>query len=345
MKNKTTINNIGEIEIIKIIDNLIFEKTGKKLIRDDSFFFTFNKKSFNSDDLEPQIVFNTDMLVSTTDVPAHMSYYQIGRKSVLMNLSDLIVKGVKPMGILISLGLNKNMKLEHFKELMIGIIEYSNNCNIDYLGGDVNETKELIINPTVFGFQEHSKIIFRNGLKPGDFIVANGKFGLTGVGFDILLNKKGNIEDYPLYERSIMSVLEPNDLGREAFVLSQNRLATSSIDSSDGLAKSLMDLIISNLNMEVGFEIDFNNNLFDREALKYSEDYDISLEDLVFNGGEEFIHLFTIDPNNLEDAQKAIKHKGGQIHKIGKVISEKKINFLKDGKKFELNRSGFEHFS
>ena len=39
MKNNTHIGNLGEIKLIKLIEELVFKKTGKKLLRDDSFFF------------------------------------------------------------------------------------------------------------------------------------------------------------------------------------------------------------------------------------------------------------------------------------------------------------------
>jgi thiamine-monophosphate kinase len=252
------------------------------------------------------------------------------------------VKGVKPEGILISLGLPGTMKLSEFKEIMLGIIEYNSKFHIDYIGGDLNQTKELIINPSVFGFKEHSKIIHRNGLKPGNLLVSNGKFGLTGVGFDILLSKEGSVRDFPKYTKSIMSVLEPQDLGNEAFTLAENNFATASIDSSDGLNKSLIDLMIAN--PSCGFEIELSDNLFEKEALEYSLEFNIPLQNLVFKGGEEFFHLFTIDEKNLSSAQKAVHKGGGKIYKIGRVLSEEKIYYLTQGKKIELNDVGFEHF-
>ncbi len=36
--NNNTIRDLGELELINIIEKLVFKKTRKKLIRDDSFF-------------------------------------------------------------------------------------------------------------------------------------------------------------------------------------------------------------------------------------------------------------------------------------------------------------------
>ena len=336
MSKHNTVKALGELQLIKIIGELIFDKTGKTLIRDDSFFV-----DIDNNEEKQKLVLNSDMLVSTTDMPRQASFYQIGHKSVIMNLSDLIVKGVKPKAIIISLGLPSNLKVADFKELISGIIESSVKFKVDYIGGDINETKELIINPTIIGWQQQSKIIYRKGMKSGDLLLINRKFGLTGVGFDILINKGGEIGDYSRFNRSITSVLDPN-LSETAYIFANHQLATASIDSSDGLAKSLRDLMISNPKM--GFEIDFNVNLYDDEAVEYAQEYNIPLEDLVFNGGEEFIHLFTIKPENLHSVQELIKRKGGEIFKIGRVIQEEGVFILSKGERIELKCQGFEHF-
>jgi thiamine monophosphate kinase len=94
----------------------------------------------------------------------------------------------------------------------------------------------------------------------------------------------------------------------------------------------------------LGFEIEFNENLIHPDALLYSKEFSVSLEKLVFSGGEEFIHLFTIDIKNFDIAQKLVASKGGKLIKVGKVIPEEKIYFLKEGRRSELKSQGYEHF-
>jgi thiamine-monophosphate kinase len=337
MNKNPQIGTLGERKLIKIIKELVLKKTGKSLLLDDSFFFDLidEKNDMN-------LVLNSDMLVSTTDITPLMNSFQIGRKSIIMNISDLLVKGIQPRGLIISFGLPKNLTKYEFIDIVDGIIDCSKKFNLEYIGGDLNETKELIISPTVFGFKNPSTIIFRQGVNSGDLLVANNKFGLTGVGFDILLQRFANRQDFPNYKRSIMSILEPDISGNEAFILSNKNWVTASIDSSDGLAKSLQDLMLSNPNL--GFEINFNEDLIDPEAISYSKEFNVSLEDLVFNGGEEFIHLFTLNPKNFEIAQKEILSKGGKIFKIGKVISEEGIFIVKEGERKRIKGNGFEHF-
>ena len=342
MSDEKTMSNLGESRLIEVVEEIIHEVTGKSLVRDDSFFFNLKNALPSKDNSEINAVFNSDMFVNTTDAPKQMNHYQMGNKAVVMNVSDIIVKGAEPKGIIISLGLPKNLKLVDFMNLIRGVVDCCKMFNLDYIGGDINETNEIIINPTVFGFQEKSKIIHREGVQPGDILVANGKFGLTGVGFEILLKKNRNLNDFRSYQRSIESVLDPGIRGQEALGLAESNLANASIDSSDGLIRSLRELMLSN--PSIGFEIEFTDELIDEEALQYSKEFQSSLEDIVFNAGEEFIHLFTMLQENYNLALEKFKDQGIRLFKIGKAISEKKLYFLKDGKKNELKVSGFEHF-
>ena len=337
MRQKENISFYGESGLINLIDEEIYSKTGKRLRRDDSFFFKYKYQKEGK-----CLALNSDMFNATTDAPKQMNFYQMGLKSVLMNLSDLVVKGVKPEGIIVSLGLPNDLSIVNFKRLIEGIVDYSNKWNLNYLGGDLNTSKEIIINPTVFGFKNPNEIIYRKGIKPGNVLAVNNKFGLTGVGFDILLHKGANVKDFPKYRGAINSVLEPSDLGKEAYFLANNKLATASIDSSDGLSKTLKDLTLSNPNL--GFEIDFNDNLIHEKAREYSKEFSISLEKLIFEVGEEFIHLFAIEPNDFVKAQRLVKSKGGRLFRVGKAISDEKIYFLKKGKRYDLKNQGYEHF-
>ncbi|MFX0057818.1 MAG: thiamine-monophosphate kinase [Candidatus Hodarchaeota archaeon] len=337
MNQNHSISELGELKLIEIIEELVFNKLRKKLIKDDSFFFEL-------DEIKDQkmIIFNSDMFVSSSDAPKQMSFYQMGRKAVIMNVSDLFIKAVKPKGIIVSLGLPDVLKVASFKELVVGIIDQCEKFDLDYIGGDLNKTGEIIINPTVFGIKDPSKILYRTVIEEGDILVSNNKFGLTGVGFDILVNKNGNPKDYPKYEKSIKSVLEPDVFGVEAHILAKKNWASSAIDSSDGLLKSLKDLMLSN--PHIGFEIDFNENLIDKQAIEYSEEFNIPIEKLVLEAGEEFIHLFTIKPENSKIISDLIKRKGGKIFEIGRVISEEKVFIVKDGVKLELEGHGYQHF-
>lgn len=339
MNEDPTTSDLGEINLIDIIEKLVLEKTGKPLLKDDSFYLSFQ----NDMRINDSVVLNTDMLVSTTDMPKQMKPYYVGQKAMIMNVSDLIVKGVGPVAVILSLGLPSNYTISDFKSMIKGILDYCLERKIEYLGGDLNQTEELIINPTVIGFSPKKHLIHRNEIDPGDLIVANGRFGLTGVGLDILVKRKRNLSDFPNYKRSVMSVLEPSDVSDEGIILANLGLAKASIDSSDGLLKSLTDLMRSNPG--IGFEIEYSLDLVDEEAIHYSEEHGVPVEELIFSAGEEFIHLFVIRESDYDEVQKNVRSNGGRLVQIGSVIDQEKVFFRKDKELIEVNLKGYEHFS
>ncbi|MEM2947655.1 MAG: AIR synthase related protein, partial [Candidatus Bathyarchaeia archaeon] len=90
------LENIGERKAIELILEML-EKMPRMPIPfgDDVAAYPLGK--------ERLLILKTDMLVGKTDVPKGMSLWQAARKAVVMNISDLAAKGVKPLVMLVSL--------------------------------------------------------------------------------------------------------------------------------------------------------------------------------------------------------------------------------------------------
>jgi thiamine-monophosphate kinase len=246
------------------------------------------------------IVMKTDMLVGKTDVPPRMTLYQAGRKAVIMNASDLYVKGVQPRWILVALGLPPTMPIEGengFEGLIQGVSAACHDHGIRYLGGDLGETDDLIISITIGGESDPTRILRRSSAKVGDIIVTTGQYGMTGVGFDLLLGSEPySMEDARTFAPCITAVLEPSvdpEIGREMAI---NGWATAAADSSDGLFRTIEALCEAS---HVGARLEWEKiPIFPLTPL-YSMNHGIPLEDLVGSAGEEYHHIFTIPPDQL----------------------------------------------
>ena len=68
------------------------------------------------------------------------------------------------------------------------------------------------------------------------------------------------------------------------------------------------------------------------------------MEKLVFDAGEEFNHIFSLNPEKFDIAKMKIEEVEGKIFKIGRVVSEKKIMIRKNEDRTELKYNGFNHF-
>jgi len=66
-------------------------------------------------------VLKTDMLVGKTDAPHGMSLRQAARKAIVMNISDLAAKGVKPKAILASIGIPRSYTKKDIQQIGKGL--------------------------------------------------------------------------------------------------------------------------------------------------------------------------------------------------------------------------------
>ncbi|MEM2467022.1 MAG: thiamine-phosphate kinase [Candidatus Jordarchaeales archaeon] len=282
------------------------------------------------------LVFSSDMLVARTDVPPGMTWKQVGWKVVVMNLSDLAAKGAEPIGGLYAFGLPKWFKVNDALEIASGIKEASNFYGARYLGGDVNESDEVVVSGAVLGVTE--KFVPRGGAKPGEVVAVTGPFGLTAAGLKILLE---GLESGSEKDRCLKTVYQPEPRIREGVTLAKGGYASSCIDSSDGLAASLHELAKAS---KVGFAID--NVPIPPEVLVFAQRNGLDPYELALYGGEEYELVATIPEAKWEDAVKAVEKVGGSLHRIGRVIQENEVKFKHPEEGWvKISWKGYEHFT
>ncbi len=284
------------------------------------------------------LIINTDMLVGRTDVPPGMSYWQAGRKAAVMNVSDVVAKGAKPVGAVFSLGFPRQTMRDEAGDLVRGLNAGCREYGFYYLGGDTNECSDLVVSGTVFGLVARNNVVSRKGARPGDVVAVTGPFGLTAMGFKILLE---NLSAEPkAKDLGLRAVYEPQARMREGLVLSERSLVSSCIDSSDGLAWSLHE--ISKMS-GVGFIID--SIPVPKEVQTFARSYGLDHFDLALYGGEEFELLVTIPSVKWNRAVDSVKVVGGTLHQIGIVTGEKEpVLRLPNQAEKKIEPRGFEHF-
>ncbi|GAB4323020.1 MAG: thiamine-phosphate kinase [Promethearchaeota archaeon] len=331
------VEDVGERELIRQIWSIVTPHNHAPLaLNDDAFVFPLD-----SFDGHRALVLNTDMLVGKTDVPRQMTPYQAGKKAVVMNASDLAVKGVLPRAMVVALGIPRSWKVGEVKELVRGMNDKCDQFGVQYLGGDLNESDDLVVAPSMFGVAARDRLLSRGGARPGDILVVNGELGLTGVGFRVLLRGEGSSSEFP---RSVASILEPDVRIADGVKLAEEGLATASIDSSDGFHACLEELSSES---GVGFEVDGGSLPVAEEASRFAEEFgdDPLLNELVFHGGEEFVHVFTIPPENWEAAASAASEVGGQLFGVG-TVTKRRALVVKWGSLVEpLPRGGWRHWA
>jgi thiamine-monophosphate kinase len=284
------------------------------------------------------VVIKTDMLVGKTDVPPGMSIRQAARKTVVMNISDFAAKGVKPKALLTSIGVPKTFSETEIKELAKGLNDGAREYGAYIIGGDTSEATDLIINCMLVGIAKKQEVTLRSTAKPGDLLAVTGYFGKTSSGLKILLEDL-KVKSCELRDILIDSVYMPKAHLKEGIALARSKAVSASIDSSDGLAISLHWLRkMSN----VGFRI-FGLPAAP-EVKRFAEEFNLSLKELVLNGGEEYELVVTIDKDKWDLAQEVVEKAGGTLIKIGDVTKNREIVLKEDKVEEEIQIRGWEHF-
>ena len=282
-------------------------------------------------------VLKTDMLVDKTDVPPKMNLWQASRKAIIMNISDFAAKGVKPLAILVSLGLPRTLKEKDIEQIGRGLNAGAREYGAYIIGGDTNEASDLVISLSLFGIAKKDALILRSGAKPRDFVAVTGSFGKTAAGLKILLD---DLKASPKIRKILVeSVLMPHARLKEGLTLSKTKAVTAAIDSSDGLAWSLHEIANAS---KVGFLI--NKLPIAKEAEEFAEINRLDPLELTLYGGEEYELVLTIKPNLWKKAKKAVEKVGGKLLSIGRVTAERQVLMEIDGKRRVIELRGWEHF-
>ena len=283
------------------------------------------------------IVLNTDMLVWSTDVPRGMTHRQAARKAVVMNFSDLGAKGVRPAAFLSNLALPRDVSVEAVEELAKGFEEGAREYGGYVIGGDTNEADDIIISGVAVGVADEGVLIKREGGAPGDVLATTGRFGDTAAAFKMLL--EGYEAPKDVEEMLLASVYSPRARVDEGVALAEARAATSCIDSSDGLARSLFDLSRSS---GLGFAL--HQIPVSQGAHRFAEHNDLDPGALALYGGEEYELVFTVAPERLGEARDALRKAGCALIEIGEATEEREITLVEGGVSRPIERGGWDHF-
>jgi len=165
------------------------------------------------------------------------SLFDLGYKSLAVNLSDIAAMGGVPAYAILSLGIPANFDSEQIDAFYRGFNALARKSSIALVGGDTNVAKALIISVCVIGHAPY-RPIRRGGAKAGDDIYVTGTVGDSALGLFMLQRKVTGLKCPPLtkllarHHRPCPRL----DAGAE---LAKNRLATAMIDISDGLMQDL----------------------------------------------------------------------------------------------------------
>jgi len=203
-----------------------------------------------------------------------MSLAQIGRKAMLINLSDAIAMNAKPQFALVTVSLPKDISNAEIDELTQSLESTAKEYGCEIIGGDTVGGDKLHLSITIISKSDDP--LLRTGLKHGDLLAFTGTLGESKQDLDALFRGE-KVSDNSRFFEPIL---------RAEFIAKARPFLRVGMDISDGLYCDTNKLLDIN---KYGFNI-----------LKTIND-DIGLS------GEEYEMLIGFDPNELEQLKEIAK--------------------------------------
>ena len=163
----------------------------------------------------------------------------IAKKSLRVNLSDLISKGVTPYGYFLSLAMDDT--IIGGQSISQGLAEDQKKYNISTIGGDtVAAPHGLFITINMLS-RTNDSMIKRSGACYGDNIYVTGTIGNSAIGLHLLKNKNDNLG---LGQFDIEKLIRKYHLPDPKLKIINliKKFASSSMDTTDGLINDLLVL-------------------------------------------------------------------------------------------------------
>jgi thiamine-monophosphate kinase len=268
---------------------------------------------------DTNLVLTTDMLWQRTDFPKGTIPHTIGWRTVAVSLSDIAAMGATPLGVVVALGAPE-FEQSFLEEVLEGSLDCCNHVQAPYVGGDLSKHSELTLVSSAIG--EAKKPIQRSGAILGDLVCVTGQMGRTAAALKLFASNR-------LDEANKLFCFTPRI--NEGSTLAQ--FATSMMDISDGLARSLHQMSVAS---GVGFQISHEKIPVMRDVQSLSGSK-TELDEMALFTGEDFELLFTIPKKNLQAALKIVT-----FQVIGEVI-QAGVYLDENGRISELKDRGYEH--
>ena len=334
------VSDIGEIELIERIQKII-DKGGQKPgslihgVGDDTAVFH----------PEPgyEILVTCDSMVEGHHyLKEYITPFEIGRRAMVMNISDIGAMGGKALYALVTMGLNSYEPVTYIEEIYRGFIYELEPFGASIIGGNITKTDgSPFIDITLIGNAKKEFITLRSGARPGNSLMVTGCPGQSAAGYWLITNHiKESAQNKTLFD----SYLRPRHRAMEGHALAASGKITSMIDLSDGLSGDLYHICDKSA---VGAEIK-NEILPVCKAMEsISALYGKSVIDFTLGGSDDYELLFTCLPENIEEVKIILAGFRCPVTHIGDIVplSQGVTVITKKGERQELTKQGWDHFS
>lgn len=277
--------------------------------------------------VDQQIVITTDTLVNGVHFPENTAAYDVGFKSLAVNLSDLAAMGATPAWLTLALTL-PNANETWLNDFCRGFFALCKDSQAQLIGGDLTRGP-LSITVQAMGLVPTNQAIKRSGAQVGDLIYVTHTVGDAAAAL-ALVQKKITVPSQ--HQQTLLTRLN-RPTPRMQIGEQLRGVANAAIDISDGLAADLGHILE---NSRVGARVNVDH-LPLSTALIESVDREQALS-FALNGGDDYELCFTVPKNKKELVPEHCTY-------IGEITDTNELDLrYSDNTKYNLNMNGYQHF-
>ncbi|MBK6761872.1 MAG: thiamine-phosphate kinase [Micrococcales bacterium] len=134
-----------------------------------------------------RLVVSTDMLVQDRHFRIEWSSPEdIGHKAAAQNFADLTAMGARPVALTAAIALPPETPVEWVLGVMDGLVAEAADLGSAVVGGDVTRASSVTISVTALGVPAGSRLVRRDGARPGDVVAVCGRLGWAAAGLAVL---------------------------------------------------------------------------------------------------------------------------------------------------------------
>ncbi|WP_225766550.1 thiamine-phosphate kinase [Stenotrophomonas sp. Marseille-Q4652] len=286
-----------------------------------------------------QLVVTADTLNAGVHFPAETAPFDIGWKTLAVNLSDLAAMGAQPRWVTLSLSLPDGDPawLDGFAD---GLFALADQHGVALVGGDTTRGP-LSISVTAMGSVPAGQALRRDGARAGDEVWISGVPGEAALA--LALWQRGVLDvavraPDPHAEALRLRLCRPTP--QVALGLALRGIATAAIDISDGLSADLGHLCVRS-----GVAARLQLQALPRSAALDVHAASEQAWPLQAGGGDDYELCFTASPENRGRVLAVAAAAGVGVSCIGRLETGQGVHWHKpDGQPWSPARSGFDHF-
>lgn len=282
------------------------------------------------------LVVTTDLLTEGVHfIGSLIRPFDLGYKSLAVNLSDVAAMGASPAGSFLSLALPEGTEEAWTEAFLEGYHALSEAFGVPLLGGDTTRSAAgATVSVTALGKARTENLKRRRDARAGDRVYVTAPLGDSAVGLKLLPEGKEGL----LTDRHV----RPRPHVAEGVWLGGRPEVGAMMDISDGLASDLVRMLEAS---GVGVEADLARIPVSSEAETVCGERGWDLLELAVAGGEDYCLLLTARPEGAAMLEKAYAARFGvPLFRIGTVVESGGLVWTRNGKAAGVTFRGFTHF-